>query len=148
MNVKRWMLAFGLALVVLFAGAAKCEPEVKSDAYEWEVYASVKPANQCDCNKPDKIDLSKPEWQRSEVLVLIKYGFTGSDGRTKTKTKTGETTPWTWTEHGPKDAITLELWAQAADNNVTLVCVLYADGLKLGAYVGPGDGTCSASHDL
>lgn len=122
-----------------------------SKPYSWEVYAWAKDPKQCGCPLPkagDKIDLNSADWHRQETLVLIKYGFTLGSGHVSTKTKTGESTPWHWLEEGPKDALAIELWAQAADSNVVLVCALYEDTLNLGIYIGSGDGTCSGSTDV
>lgn len=143
-------VAAAFAAMLPLTMAAKCEaPGTPADAggkpYTWEVYSYDELG--CGCY-PSKIDLNDARFHKVETLVLVKWGFTLSDGHVKTKSSAGDPTPWHHTELGPKNPIAIELFAQAADTMSALVCVMYEGEIALGVWVGDGKGQCSASSDV
>lgn len=148
---KHKLAAWGIAVAMplLMGAAGGCQPQDKTGGngkpFTWEVYSYD--AQSCNC-KPDKINLNDPKFHKAETLVLVKWGFTLTDGTVRTKSSTGDSTPWHHTEFGPKNPLAMELYAQAADATSALVCVLYEGELNLGVFVGDGRGQCSASSDV
>jgi hypothetical protein len=139
------ILMSGLTALALM-GASKCQPPASSGSsthtYTWQVLAAP---NSCTCKDSDK-----KTWNLSTTLLVVNWGWFKGDGTTDIQTEHGESTPWEKNGAKPARAINISLDAQAADHNVKLLCLVYEDGLLLGAYGAPAGkpGTCSALSDL
>lgn len=139
--IKRWLVVLlGVVALGFLTGANSCTPKLDTP-YTWEVYAATAG---CECKKYD----GKAEnWSHVTTLLRVDYGFGYATGKPSIKHATGVPTPFHVTDFSPSHAITVDIFAQAAEP-VTLVCVIYQGELILGAMEGSEPGTCSGSSDI